>query len=407
MLASLLIRRACFFFMILCLLHCLLNESYAQGLLSEDMRKCYVVVGAFQLEGNASRFGNALSSKNLEAEYKLNTFRDLYYVYTYSSQDREEAKSELFQVRERYPDLSNSWLYAGDFNGPHITSLQWPDYLKTGTTNTISPKKISTKATARSLVDDSAPTPVSVIVKEEDTPGTRKFYFNTVNATTLKEVPGIIQVLDGERNKLIMEANAHQLSKVKVPNNNTNRIKIESDVFGYRDFEYAIDLDEVENDEMGIIEQIGDTILVNLELLRYNRGDIIPMWKVYFYKDAAIMKQESVEELTHLLDMLEENEKMRIRIHGHTNGNSFGKVLHLDLDDKQFFSLNGSHEEDNASAKKLSLYRAYTLQHWLMDQGIAENRLEIKGWGGKKMIYDKHDPQARKNVRVEIEILED
>ncbi|MEQ8926423.1 MAG: hypothetical protein RLO81_11455 [Fulvivirga sp.] len=63
--------------------------------------------------------------------------------------------------------------------------------------------------------------------------------------------------------------------------------------------------------------------------------------------------------------------------------------------------------ETKASAKKLSEYRAYTIQHWLMDQGIEENRMEIKGWGGKKMLYDKHSSLAEKNVRVEIEILEE
>ena len=132
------------------------------------------------------------------------------------------------------------------------------------------------------------------------------------------------------------------------------------------------------------------------------------MWRVFFYIDAAIMKEESVLQLNQLLSMMKDNPNMRIRIHGHTNGNSRGEVMHLDLDDKNFFSLNGTHEKTpNASAKKLSLYRAYTIQHWLMDQGIAEGRMEIRGWGGKKMLYDKHDSQADKNVRVEIEILEE
>ncbi|MEM9858640.1 MAG: OmpA family protein, partial [Bacteroidota bacterium] len=83
------------------------------------------------------------------------------------------------------------------------------------------------------------------------------------------------------------------------------------------------------------------------------------------------------------------------------------KIIHLDPEDKNFFSLKADHLETNGSAKKLSLFRAYTIQHWLIDQGIAENRMEIKGWGGKKMIYDKHDSQADKNVRVEIEITAD
>jgi outer membrane protein OmpA-like peptidoglycan-associated protein len=104
--------------------------------------------------------------------------------------------------------------------------------------------------------------------------------------------------------------------------------------------------------------------------------------------------------------MLQENEKLEVRIHGHTNGNSRGKIIHLD-EEQNFFSLQADQEEDQGSAKKLSLYRAETIQKWLVEQGVSENRMSIKGWGGKKMIYDKHDTQAHKNVRVEIEIVED
>lgn len=99
---------------------------------------------------------------------------------------------------------------------------------------------------------------------------------------------------------------------------------------------------------------------------------------------------------------------MKIKVHGHTNGNSHGKVLHLSEGDKNFFSLKGdTHEEMQASAKKLSEFRAYTLEHWLLNQGISEDRVSSIGWGGKKMIYDKHDSKAHRNVRVEIEILEE
>ena len=103
---------------------------------------------------------------------------------------------------------------------------------------------------------------------------------------------------------------------------------------------------------------------------------------------------------------MQSNPDMKIMIHGHTNGNSHGKVLHLAEGDKAFFSLKSSdHNEISASAKKLSEYRAYTIQHWLTDQGIEESRIGIKGWGGKKMIYSKTDAMAGRNVRVEIEIL--
>jgi outer membrane protein OmpA-like peptidoglycan-associated protein len=208
-----------------------------------------------------------------------------------------------------------------------------------------------------------------------------------------------------ERNKQHSSVTTQELLTIK-PKNGTNRVKFVSDIFGFKLDEHLIDLDEPLKEANSRVSVIGDTIVLDFELARYKKGEFAVLWQVFFFKDAAIMREESVYELNQLLGLMRSDDKMRIKIHGHTNGNSKGKVLHLDLDDKEFFSLNGSHNEDIASAKKLSEYRAYTIQHWLMDQGIPEERMEILGWGGKKMLHDKHDDKAHQNVRVEIEVLE-
>jgi len=46
------------------------------------------------------------------------------------------------------------------------------------------------------------------------------------------------------------------------------------------------------------------------------------------------------------------------------------------------------------------------IKDWLIAQGIADNRVEVIGWGGVKQIYDKDSPNARKNARVELEVLD-
>ncbi|VAW28427.1 hypothetical protein MNBD_BACTEROID06-942, partial [hydrothermal vent metagenome] len=65
------------------------------------------------------------------------------------------------------------------------------------------------------------------------------------------------------------------------------------------------------------------------------------------------------------------------------------------------------HRELEGTAVKLSTERASIVGRYLESQGIAADRYEVKGWGGKKMLYDKHSPQARYNVRVEIEVVEE
>ncbi len=118
------------------------------------------------------------------------------------------------------------------------------------------------------------------------------------------------------------------------------------------------------------------------------------------------MKPISQFELNSLVDMLKENDELRIKIHGHTNGNARGKIIMLPEGSENFFSLDQETEEKSGSAKELSLQRAMVIKDYLISYGIAEERMEVFGWGGKQPIYDKFDKLAIKNVRVEIEILD-
>jgi outer membrane protein OmpA-like peptidoglycan-associated protein len=146
-------------------------------------------------------------------------------------------------------------------------------------------------------------------------------------------------------------------------------------------------------------------IIVPFELARLKKGDFAIMYNVYFFKDAGVMRPESRYEVTSLLEMLQENPKYKIRIHGHTNGNSAGKIISMS-DSKNFFSLKDT-KEGFGSAKKLSEERAKVIQSYLVSQGVDPARMQIKAWGGKRPVYEKDSQQAHANVRVEIEILED
>jgi outer membrane protein OmpA-like peptidoglycan-associated protein len=124
---------------------------------------------------------------------------------------------------------------------------------------------------------------------------------------------------------------------------------------------------------------------------------------VTFYNDAAIMLPDSREELTGLLDMMRENPNYKIRLHGHTNGNYNGKIIKIG-DNKNFFSLDGS-KSTMGTAKDLSYERAEVIKEYLVANGIDGTRMEVKGWGGKKPLFDKNSVNAKRNVRVEVEIV--
>ena len=363
----------------------------------------YVIIGAFKLKSNAEKFASVYSGEGLNTNVRKNLHNQLHYVYTFRSPEVEDARKTVYKIRSEYPVLQDTWLYNGDFNGPHIPSDRFTVLARADEEVEDKEDKLMTSNVepGPTLGETAAAEPF----KEEDE-GVYTFYFNAIQATNAKEVVGDIKVYDAERNKLLKTFKSHEKVKLKRPDNRTHRVRLETDVFGYKGSEYTIDLDEMDQLDTRNFKREDGTTIVNFNMVRVLKGDIVTMWKVYFYIDAAIMKEESVYQLNQLLDMMKENPKIKIMIHGHTNGNASGEVMHLDTNDTDFFTLGGNHKKTTASAKKLSLYRAYTIQRWLMDQGIAENRMQIKGWGGKKMIYDKHDSQAHKNVRVEIEIID-
>jgi outer membrane protein OmpA-like peptidoglycan-associated protein len=190
------------------------------------------------------------------------------------------------------------------------------------------------------------------------------------------------------------------------PKTKSGQLTLIAEVFGYRKQQVEINYPLPLKDTIKpYIELMGTTLAVLFDMVRYRRGDITTLYNVYFFNDAAIMMPESKYELTRLLEMVQENPRYRIRLHGHTNGNYHGKILALGPD-KNFFSLTGARERIG-SAKDLSYERAETIKEYLVANGIDPGRIEIKAWGGKRPLYDRHGVNARKNVRVEVEVLED
>jgi outer membrane protein OmpA-like peptidoglycan-associated protein len=234
-----------------------------------------------------------------------------------------------------------------------------------------------------------------------------QYLFNVTNATNLKEVTGYIKIIDAARNKVMKSVSTNQIHTINAPGTETNEIIVLCDIFGFVKEQIVLKTDDpINSPDKAKISQKDGITTVTFSLSRHKKvGEILTMFNVYFYKDAAIMKPESIFELNNLLSMVKENEKLTIRIHGHTNGNSAGKIISLKKDDDNFFQVTNNNIKGFGSAKELSKQRAEVIQRWLMSNGISKSRMELKAWGGKKMIYKKRDKMAERNVRVEIEIL--
>src|SRR6478736_2725506 len=161
--------------------------------------------------------------------------------------------------------------------------------------------------------------------------------------------------------------------KISSPNSKSGDVSLVCEVFGYRKVQHDINYNQPTGEDISV--DADNDIVIPFELTRLQKGDIAIMYNVYFFKDAAIMRPESRYEVTSLLQMLQENPKYKIKIHGHTNGGAHGRIISLNKDNKDFFALNDT-KDGIGSAKELSEQRAEVVKDFLVANGVDEKRME-------------------------------
>jgi outer membrane protein OmpA-like peptidoglycan-associated protein len=386
----------------------------------------YVVIGAFSKHSNAINFTRHAGDLKLTAKYEINPNRNLYYVYVLTTADRKQAVQEALRLRKE-TEFFDTWVYQGllgqdvlatvkgqdinpetqqkidavvadDSQANTIVSTQLPAI------NTAAPSTTGLTANGESVVmpdADSAENKTASDVDEDlDSKG---FVFKLYRDTDSTTVEGDVNVIDTEKLKKIGSYKANIPVRVSKPVGKSGQVSVVCEVFGYRKQQRDITYNNPEGE--GIQTDDNGNTVVPFELVRLRKGDIAIMYNVYFFKDAGVMRPESRFEVNSLLEMLKENEKYKIKIHGHTNGNAAGKVISMGPG-KNYFSLTDT-KEGFGSAKKLSEERANVIKEYLVSEGINPHRMHVKAWGGKRAIHDKMSNRASENVRVEIEILED
>ena len=357
----------------------------------------YLIVGVFQIPENAIQYTKSIKVKGKTPRVARYRGNGMYYVFAYATKENldfaREKRAELRSTSQFY----DAWiLYIGikledllkEENTPDILALEQPKEIKVAEINQLETEEFI---------------PPPPVAQDQNL---YNFKFSVTNATTLKEVPGYVTIIDASRNKAMKSVSTNQIHPLEAPKTQSKEIIALCDIFGFvkEQVKFKIDDPTSSEDKNSIIESGGITT-IKFELARHKVGEVLTMYHVYFYNNAAVMKPESKFELNSLLSMLKENDKLQIKIHGHTNGNAAGKIVSLRTDDHNFYEVTSNNIEGSGSAKELSKERAFTIARWLIDKGIDGSRMDVKGWGGKKMIYKKTDSMAGKNVRVEIEIL--
>jgi len=389
----------------------------------------YLVIGAFHIKSNATGFTEYVKKmEKYEVKMAFHPIDKFYYVYTkgYATSEKgfEDAKAmrketefidTWFMVVKPYdlPATKNQIATSAPIEAeasPTENVEETPeeavasDDPSTKSSEPIESKWVKVSSATESPVEELAVNKVPLTYAES---GKYKLYFNTFYIKSFKEIKGPVELINPKSEKIIKVEQSLELVHIADPNNGSHSLELIANIFGYKKVQHDIKLDSPfnkVNEEFFYFK--GDTLIADFPLQRYDKGDIATMYNVFFNKDAAIMLPISKYELNSLVDMLKENDHLRIRIHGHTNGNAAGKIITLPSESEKLFTLNQEVIEKNGSAKKLSFERAEVIQRYLMSFGIDSERMEVIGWGGKKPIYDVMDKLAVKNVRVEVEILE-
>lgn len=392
----------------------------------------YLTIAAYSKskEHYAKSYTEKVNKMGYEAAYSFFPKKNYYFVYLKYYNDFNTSIRDLYQTRKS-TDFGDCWVYvmrqseviekalnkevnslndmfAERFKDTSSEDAENQSELDTVAVSSNKKEQLELSAeekTDSTLVDKPSETS-SKEIKEKD--ASKNVYLSLFYGRTGKEVQGQVQVIDASNHTLIKKYDGNKVITIKDPENGNGDLIIISEVFGYKkvqhDFNYSNPFDD---EEYPYVTNIEDTIIVNFELSRYSKGDIITMYNVFFFKDAAIMRPQSKYEINELVAMLKENSQMKIRIHGHTNGSTPGKIISMKEGNTNFFSLSDDNKISIGSSKKLSLERALIMKNYLVDQGINSKNIDTKAWGGKAKIHNKLSSQAHKNIRVEIEVVED
>ncbi len=373
----------------------------------------YIVVAAYRIgqEKYMEAYVTKLNKSGLHTKYGFDFGRKFYYIYLDYYTDFNESIDQMLKTRKQ-GGFTDAWvriMKEGYNPQPVAEAKQSPVEEEKVIALTEDKKEVKTDELVSERVEVKVEDPKVENSVSNNPPPLKdaNVLFYTYNPTNSEPIDGEVDIVDGDGARLIQKVKAHEVATLPDPKNKSGKISLIGSCFGFRKVQHVFVPSEITPEKMPeYMEWRDNHYVIKFDLARLHKGDIETLYNVYFFNDAAIMIPESRYELERLLDFMNSNEKYKIMLHGHTNGNSRGKIITMGPT-KNFFELTADVVDGSGSAKELSYQRALVIKEWLVSQKISEDRIGIKAWGGTRMIHDKHSNNARRNVRVEVEVLED
>jgi len=127
-----------------------------------------------------------------------------------------------------------------------------------------------------------------------------------------------------------------------------------------------------------------DTIVKNIVLVPFKKGDVVPLDHITFAKGTAQLSDKSLPEMDNIVAFLDMNPFMTIQINGYTSSENI----------------------DEKSNIKLSLDRAKAIRKYLKSKGIRGDRVKVQGYGSSRpFVKNDSEEHREENRRVEFVIL--
>ena len=120
----------------------------------------------------------------------------------------------------------------------------------------------------------------------------------------------------------------------------------------------------------------GKPFEMDVPLMKLELGSEVVLRNVFFETDKFDLKPESMIELNHLVDMMNDNPDIQIEVEGHTDDQG-----------------SKSHNQE------LSAQRAKTVYSYLIEKGISASRLQFKGYADDRPLSDNSSEKGRANNR--------
>lgn len=373
---------------------------------SQTKESHYVVIGAFRVVDNAARFTASANRNGFSAQYALQPERKLFYVYLLTTSDKKKAYNFLIKIKVE-TNYKDAWVYSGKLGTDEVTQPEPKPEPKVEPKiepkiepviePVVSPvKKDSVKIETPKIDSSTLKKTEPVEVKK---PKGKPFYIRVVSKADGKELFGNLQLQEPGATQY-QAVKSGEVIYLEAPRNKKGTYNLIAQLPGYKQSSLAFNYSLASTEKGGQNEEI-----ITLNLDKAKKGDYIDFTNVHFFKNTSVMQPESQNELDGLVNLLKENLKYKIKIYGHCNGKQDRETYTLGTSTKFFAMDPKGNKKQTISSKELSEARAETVKAYLVQQGIAADRIATKGEGGKIPLYPEGGTLGQYNDRVEVEFV--